>query len=116
MRGAKAGDGRRCTSAARLASRPSDEGGRPRSGRIHTRCKKGPNTAPATRATRDPARVALVLEPTPRNYRMFVAAPMACAKPDLVAAIAGRASRGSMRPVSKSGGTTGPTRSARSIM
>ena len=74
-----------------LASRPSDEGGRGTEvwKDTHAVQKNARRTAPATRDARDPARVALVIEPTPRNYRMFVAAPMACAKPDLVAAIAG---------------------------
>ena len=80
-----------------LASRPSDEGGRGAEVWKDTHAvqskRKHTHGAGDARDARDPARVALVIEPTPRNYRMFVAAPMACAKPDLVAAIAGRASQ-----------------------
>ena len=79
-----------------LASRPSDEGGRGTEVWKDTHAvqkKRATHGAGDARDARDPARVALVIEPTPRNYRMFVAAPMACAKPDLAAAIAGRASQ-----------------------
>ena len=60
----------------------------------HTAVKRGAaHGAGDARDARDPARVAIVLEPTPHAYRMFVAAPMACAPADLAAAIAGRAAQ-----------------------
>jgi len=60
----------------------------------HTAVKRGAvHGAGDARDARDPARVAIVLEPTPHTYRMFVAAPMACTPADLASAIAGRAAR-----------------------
>ena len=101
--GAKAGDGRRCTSVAGWRrDRRTRAAAAPRSGRILTPSKETRDARRRRRARRagPRARRARAPEPTPRNYRMFVAAPMACAKPDLVAAIAGRASRKAERDLS----------------